>query len=58
MKKNGFKQKELAEKIGVKFPCLKSYVQKKAMPKIDVMIKIRNLLGKTIDEILTTEIQF
>lgn len=53
----GITQKELASLLGIKQGRLSMYVQGKELPNLEIVIKIAELGGVSVDELIKTDIQ-
>lgn len=53
MKKNGLKQKELANKIGIREECMSRYINNVREPRLLVIGKLAIVLNTTADYLIT-----
>jgi transcriptional regulator with XRE-family HTH domain len=51
----GFKQRELADAMGISLGRLSAYIKGKELPRLDVVIRLAEIGGLTIDDLLKTD---
>ena len=53
----GLRQKDLAETLGVGLGSLSAYIKGKELPRVDILLKLGEIGGVTMDELLKTDKQ-